>query len=142
MNDEHEITTAHIGDVDPDAIADPLEAKEVAETEKPVGETATVKRHWLRRMFLGYFPHSLAGWVFHLLFYMGLGWCLFLAVFWSIIWIIEGASTFSEPPHIVVLQMTGVLAAFLLVVYLLFWLPAVGIDGRDEEGVSDDLKQP
>ncbi len=115
MNDEHKTPAAHIADVDPDAIADPLDAKELNEAEKSVGKLATEKRHWLRR--------------------------LFLAVSWSIIWIVEGASTFSEPPHIVVLQMTGMLAAFLLVVYALFWLPAVRIDRRDEKRVSDGLKQ-
>lgn len=141
MNDEHKTPIAHIADVDPDTIADPLDAKEVSEPEKSVGEPATEKRHWLRRPLLTYLPRSLGGWVFHLLFYMGLGWCLFLAGFWSIIWMVEGASTFSEPPHIVVLQMTGMLAAFLLVVYALFWVPAVAIDRRDERRGSDGLKQ-
>ncbi len=66
MKDEHTIPAAQIADVDPDTIADPLDAKEASEPEKSVGEPATKKRHWLQRLFLAYLPRSLGGWVFHL----------------------------------------------------------------------------
>lgn len=52
MNDEQKAPAGHIADVDPDAISDSLDAKEVSEPEKSVGEPATEKRHWLRRLFL------------------------------------------------------------------------------------------
>ncbi len=116
-------------------------AQEIREPQPSVRETAQEKRHWLQSLFLAYFPRSASGWVFHLLFYMGLGFSVFLALVFVGVLISTDSLEFVVPQYVVAMQMGGIVGVLLAASFVLFWVPATMIEKRASRGPTNATEQ-